>query len=185
MAAGLRRLLLEQTDMVWQQAHQCVDGLTDEEFFWEPAPGCWSLRRRSELTVDVAPAELAVPGDWICEYIGGHPQPPPLTTIAWRVTHTMLAVWSYIDDIIPREMRPEPELPYTAATAVAKWADVLAEYRAAIASYDDEELAASIPAWDLELTRSFLVNHAHREVLHHSAEVGCMRDLYRALHRGA
>ena len=101
MAAGLRRLLLEQTDMVWQQAHQCVDGLTDEEFFWEPAPGCWSLRRRSQLTVDVAPAELAVPGDWICEHIGGNPQPPPLTTIVWRVTHTMLAVWSYIDDIVP------------------------------------------------------------------------------------
>ena len=38
MAAGLRRLLLEQTDMVWQQAHQCVDGLTDEEFFWSPRP---------------------------------------------------------------------------------------------------------------------------------------------------
>jgi len=25
-----------------------LDGLTDEEFFWEPVPGCWSVRPVTE-----------------------------------------------------------------------------------------------------------------------------------------
>jgi hypothetical protein len=37
--------------------------LTDSEFFWEPLPGCWSVRRRSECLT-------ATPfgnGDWVAD----------------------------------------------------------------------------------------------------------------------
>ncbi len=29
-------------------------GLTDEEYFWEPVPGCWSIRPRAEATSPMA-----------------------------------------------------------------------------------------------------------------------------------
>jgi len=37
--------LISQLDWHWQhQLRPRVDGLTDEEYFWEPVPGCWSIR---------------------------------------------------------------------------------------------------------------------------------------------
>ena len=39
--------LAEQLDWQWQNhLRPRLDGLTDEEYFWEPVPGCWSLRKR-------------------------------------------------------------------------------------------------------------------------------------------
>ena len=36
-----------------------------------------------------------------------------------------------------------------------------------------------VPAWGGQVARRFLVSHVTAEVLHHSAEVGRLRDLYR------
>ena len=38
------------SDEVWERTRARVEGLTDEEYFWEPAPGCWSIRRRRDGT---------------------------------------------------------------------------------------------------------------------------------------
>jgi hypothetical protein len=40
-------LLNEQLTFHWtNQLRPRLDGLTDEEYLWEPAPGAWSLRPR-------------------------------------------------------------------------------------------------------------------------------------------
>jgi hypothetical protein len=50
--------LAEQLDWHWQnQLRPRPDGLTDEEYFWEPVPGCWSLRERGTAI------EIALLGD--------------------------------------------------------------------------------------------------------------------------
>lgn len=36
-------LLLAEMDEVYQTLRLRLDGLTDEEFFWEPVPGCWTV----------------------------------------------------------------------------------------------------------------------------------------------
>ena len=37
--------LAEQLDWQWQNhLRPRLDGLTDDEYFWEPVPGCWTLR---------------------------------------------------------------------------------------------------------------------------------------------
>ena len=37
--------LAEQLDWQWQNhLRPRLDGLTDEEYFWEPVPGCWTIR---------------------------------------------------------------------------------------------------------------------------------------------
>lgn len=41
-------LLLEQFDKAREMAQVRLKGLGDEEYLWEPAPDCWSLRHRSE-----------------------------------------------------------------------------------------------------------------------------------------
>ena len=49
--------------------------LTDDEFFWEPVPHCWTVRRDGR-------------GHWAPDYPEPpHPEPPPFTTIGWRLVH--------------------------------------------------------------------------------------------------
>lgn len=61
--------------------------MTDEEYFWEPVPGCWSIRRRKDGPGSRATL-LAGTGDWgrdAAPY--PHAWPPPFTTLAWRLSH--------------------------------------------------------------------------------------------------
>ena len=58
-------LLLEQLTFHWEgQARPRLDGLTDDEYRWEPAPGAWSIRPRSESR---APAGAGA-GDQVIEF---------------------------------------------------------------------------------------------------------------------
>jgi hypothetical protein len=38
-------LLLGQMDEVYDRLRRRLEGLTDDEYFWEPAPGCWTVHR--------------------------------------------------------------------------------------------------------------------------------------------
>lgn len=62
-------LLAAEMNEAWETLRQRVEGLTDEECFWEPVPGCWTVR-------------LAEDGRWIVDYADPAPDPPPFTTIA-------------------------------------------------------------------------------------------------------
>ena len=43
------RLLVGQLEDCWDvHLRPRLDGLTDEEYFWEPVDGCWSLRRAED-----------------------------------------------------------------------------------------------------------------------------------------
>src|SRR3954462_708556 len=64
-------------DYVWDRFLTRVGGLGDEEYFWEPVAGCWSLRQVGD-------------GRWQLDGDGGggpDPDPLPVTTIAWRLGH--------------------------------------------------------------------------------------------------
>ena len=53
--------LTEQLDRHWRtQLRPRLDGLTDDEYLWEPVPGCWSLRRRDEATTPLAAGATAL-----------------------------------------------------------------------------------------------------------------------------
>src|ERR1700733_5794953 len=69
--------LITAFDYVWDRLTGRLCGLTDEEYFWEPRPGCWSLRPDKQ-------------GRWRLDGAGGGgpaPDPAPVTTIAWRLGH--------------------------------------------------------------------------------------------------
>ncbi|MGH1552394.1 DinB family protein [Streptomyces sp. L7] len=60
---GRLGVLLEQFDKTREMAEVRLTGLGDEEYLWEPAPDCWSLRRRSEA---VTPRAFG-PGEWVLD----------------------------------------------------------------------------------------------------------------------
>ena len=81
--------LMLQLSWHWEnQLRPRLDGLTDEEYFWEPVPGCWSVRPRGQgVALEVGNGELII--DWAMP----QPDPPPVTTIAWRLAHLIVAVF--------------------------------------------------------------------------------------------
>ncbi|MER7688941.1 DinB family protein [Streptomyces sp. NPDC097610] len=56
-------LLLSQFDQAREMAQVRLTGLDDEEYLWEPAPGCWSIRRRGEA----ATPRAFGPGEWVLD----------------------------------------------------------------------------------------------------------------------
>jgi hypothetical protein len=45
MTVDWARELSGQFDLEWNLAHgPSLETLTDEEYLWEPVPGCWSIR---------------------------------------------------------------------------------------------------------------------------------------------
>ncbi len=64
--------------------HQRLVDMSDAEFFWEPAPSCWTVRQHPTLS-----------GRWEIDYDWPPPDPPPLTTIAWRLVHIANGNWIY------------------------------------------------------------------------------------------
>jgi len=67
-------LLLTQMDEVFARLRQRLDGLTDEEYFWEPVSGCWTVHRDGA-------------GSWVTDYAFPDPTPAPFTTLGWRLVH--------------------------------------------------------------------------------------------------
>jgi hypothetical protein len=47
--------LVDQLDSHWRhQLRPRLDGLTDEEYFWQPVPPCWTISRRGASTAPVS-----------------------------------------------------------------------------------------------------------------------------------
>src|SRR5205807_10154193 len=61
---------------------------TDDEYFWEPVPGCWNVRPRGTGTAPVQ----AGSGAMTIDYAIPTPDPSPFTTIAWRLGHVIVGV---------------------------------------------------------------------------------------------
>src|SRR4051812_35416020 len=67
---SVKRELVDLSDQVWQRIRTRLEGLSDAEYFWEPAPGCWTIRQRAD-------------GTWMADWPLLRPEPEPFTTIAW------------------------------------------------------------------------------------------------------
>ncbi|HKJ12748.1 MAG TPA: DinB family protein [Ornithinimicrobium sp.] len=178
----LNDLLRDQMEWHWtQQLRPRLDGLTDEEYFWEPAPECWNVRSRGASTAPVQ----AGSGMMTIDFAFPEPDPPPLTTIAWRLGHVIVGVLAMRNAAhFGRELTDYGSFAY-AETATAALDQLDQEYRrwmSGVQALTAEALAA--PCGEEEPFRqasmSRLVLHIHRELIHHGAEVGLLRDLYRA-----
>jgi uncharacterized damage-inducible protein DinB len=156
---------------------QVLAGIGDEEFFWEPVQGCWTVHRRSE--VRAASADGC--GEWVIDYEVPNPDPAPVTTIAWRTVHIAAVNHLYWDYAFgPATLSFDLEIPGNARAAVA-WLRASQQPLA--------EVLAGLGEADLDLPRRTnwgqlwpchqIVSTLITEQLHHGAEISLLRDLYR------
>ena len=61
-------VLLGQLDKARELAEVRLAMLGDEEYLWEPVPGCWSVRRREDATT----ARAYGPGEWVLDLGAPH-----------------------------------------------------------------------------------------------------------------
>lgn len=174
--------LCEQlTDHWTRQLRPRLYGLTDAEYLWEPVPGCWNVRPRGR---SVAPVQ-AGSGVMTIDFAMPTPDPPPFTTIAWRLGHVVVGVLAMRNAAhfgrAPTDYHSFDYAP-TASTALAQ---LDAEYARWLAGVRDlGETGLSRPCGEAEgpyadLPLATLVLHIHRELIHHLAEVSLLRDLFR------
>ena len=163
-----------------------VGPLTDEEYRWEPVPGCWSIRRRADGPG--ARATLLVgAGEWGRDSAESpHPVPPPFATLAWRMGHLseMLALRADHTNGSRSRSRDDYRFAGDAAAAVADLVAAAAAWRAALLAADDAALDTvghSAYPYGSDPENPFLeiVWWVNQEVLHHGAEIALLRDLYR------
>lgn len=170
-----------RSQLTWHWEHQLrprFAGLTDDEYFWEPAPGGWNLRPRGEGRAAVAGGS----GAWQIEFEHPQPEPAPVTTIAWRLGHLLVGVFGAR---VATHFGGPPidyfsyDYPGTADEALARLDAVHAAWVDGVRALgaDGLERACGEPGFET-LSMAALVLHIHREVIHHGAEIALLRDLY-------
>lgn len=174
--------LAEQLDWHWQhQIRPRLDGLTDDEYLWEPVAGCWSVRRHA----DAGGTPVHGGGEYGIEFAWPEPDPPPVTTIAWRLAHLIVGVFGQrtASHFGGPPCHPD-RFAYagTAEQALQQLDEAYAGWSAGMGKLDAEGLARPCgPAEGpfAEYPMAALVLHINREAIHHAAEIALLRDLYR------
>jgi hypothetical protein len=172
-----------QLDFAWRgHVRPRLEGLTDEEYHWEPVPGMWGVRARGTGT---APIQAGV-GAMTIDFEIPEPDPAPVTTIAWRLAHVVVGVLGVRNAAhFGREPVGYESFDY-AATADEALTQLDAEYATwldGVTALGEDGLARPVGPSEGDHAEDpylELVLHIHREVIHHLAEVCLLRDLYRA-----
>jgi hypothetical protein len=173
--------LVDQLRWHWQnQLRPRLDGMTDEEYFWEPVAGCWNIRPRGQSTAPIA----AGAGGYTIDFAFPPPDPEPVTTIAWRLAHIIVAIFGHRN----ASHFGGPAAEYrafgyagTAARALRQLDDGYAAWIKGVRDLGADGLSRPCGPAEGEFAEhpmAELVLHINREVLHHGAEICLLRDLY-------
>lgn len=178
-------LLTEQFLGHWRrQLRPRLQGCSDAEYFWEPVPSAWNVRRRADVAAEDAAPIMAGTGDFSIDFAFQEPSPPPVTTIAWRLGHVIVGVLGERN----AAHFGGPPIDYlsfayagTASEALAQLDEGVGRWIEGVHGLGQEGLARPCGEAEGALSEAFmaeLVLHIHRELIHHLAEVALLRDLY-------
>ena len=188
---GTLRAVLGQLDVHWNGLlWPKLAGLTDEEYLWEPASPCWTLRPTGDGRVDY-------------DFEWPPPADPPVTTIAWRLFHIAVGCFAaratrYFPDQVGQPWKKQIwegpfDYPADAAGALTFLEQSWHSWRDGLNSAGEAALwqplgDAEGDLHNMQLGREDpfigLVLHVHREVIHHGAEILLLRDLWRSRRTG-
>ena len=166
-AAGL---LLSHWERCCDRVLTRLDGLSDDEYRWEPVPGCWNVR----------PDQGSSSG-WTVDYPEVEPDPAPFTTIAWRMLHISDGNTIYWEHAFGAGRRQYTDLaPHgDAAGAIGYLAESQRPVSDTLADIDDEQLDEPRPTpWGESWPASQILALLLDEQIHHGAEIALLRDLY-------
>lgn len=149
-----------------------VQGMTDEEYFWEPVEGCWRVYRRAD-------------GRWDHDYEEPDPDPAPFTTIGWRLAHIATCKVMYHEYAFgPRMLTWDTiETPGTADDALDMLDAGHALLTEDLSGLDDPDLdEPALTDWGEERPTWWIFSTMTHHDAHHGGELGVLRDLYRLTH---
>lgn len=161
-------LLRWQFDLTWSLAELHLDLLATEDFLWEPAPRCWTLRQGPD-------------GSWVPDWADTEPDPVPVPTIGWVTWH--LGWWwtVTIDHAQGREPTERTAVVWPGPAATVAWLRGLHdEWLAVLDRLTDTDLAAPAPfPWppDAGMTAAHMLAWANAELMKNTAELGQLRML--------
>jgi hypothetical protein len=175
---ALRDLFIGWFDYYAARATERLEGLTDDEYLWQPVANGWSIRPDGDTYV--------IDWEWPA------PEPAPLTTIAWRLVHVCSMLVEHdlravaFENGKANEVLPS-QVPSTAADALVVWERSIERWKHDIAGITEQRLweplgPEAAPFADDPIA-SF-IEHIHDEFIHHTAEIGLLRDLYRCRFNG-
>jgi hypothetical protein len=166
---------LAQWDYFYGVLLERLDGLTDEEYLWEPAPTVLTVRM-----VDGRPKP-----DQLGLEPTGATAPP--RTIAWSVGHHGDGTWNRADYLVGSHSIQPGDLtwPMTAAEGVDFLKEGCRRWRSALYQMTDTDLdtvGRSAFPWGLdpELPLIEIVWWINKELIYHASEIWLMRDIYAA-----
>jgi hypothetical protein len=146
-----------------------LQGLSEDEFFWEPVTGCWTIYEDE-------------PGHWTYHYAFPDPTPAPVTTIGWQVVHLAACKLMYHEWAFgPAKLTfPDIVIPRTTRGAFEQLAEGQRLLRDQLVGATDAGLDQPVktnwgelwPAW-----RIFWCMADHDAF--HGGAIGILRDLYR------
>jgi DinB superfamily len=164
--------LLAQLDTSWEMLGERLEGMTDEEFLWEAAPGAHTVRR--------------VDDRWVADPSDG-PSVGSVRTIAWLAGHIGDACFLRADWTAGHHRLKDRELewPGTSDDGVPFMNRGISAWRTALGEMSDEDAMtvgrSRYPGGlDPTLPLIDIVWWQNREVIHHGAEMAFLRDLYGA-----
>jgi hypothetical protein len=159
--------LIALSDKAYNRLHPRLDGLTDDEYLWEPTPLAWSVRDTpAGVRFDFGLMPVA---------------PTPVTTIAWRLTHIIDLLREHrchrVLGVPPAADVDDVWITTSAAEAISFLERAFATWRGYLAATDPAHLFDASGDWPDRFTFAL---HIIDELIHHAAEIGLLRDLYLA-----
>ncbi len=174
-------LLLDQYATSYSMLRERMEGLTDAEYFWEPVPGSWNIRRRASAQT----VQVTGKGEWVHEQARPAPTPAPMTTIAWRIGHLVGTQMLRCDYTFGTKSLQENDIAYlgNAADALAFLEQSHQAWHAGLTGLSDADLdvvgLSSYPhGLDPKIPFGPLIWWTNRELIHHGGEIGLLRDLW-------
>jgi hypothetical protein len=170
--------------------------LTDDELFWEPAPGAWGVRRREECTTPTPFGD----GAWVVDFDLDLDQAAdagtaavPSVTIGWLLWHIGSMPGRLTEvDVLGGSVDYDTgwASPYLSAhpvfTRAKDGVDTLqAGWRAldrALRNVTDEHLERTYTTAFGPTSGSVIVAALLNEISHHGSQICQLRDLYTAAH---
>ncbi|MFF7845760.1 DinB family protein [Streptomyces ossamyceticus] len=160
-------LLRWQFDLTWSLFEYHLERLEPDDFLWEPAALCWTMRRADD-------------GTWVPDWADTEPDPVPVPTVAWLSWH-LGWWWSVAGDHAhgrtPRE-RGDIVWPGAGEPTVTWLRSLRADWLEALdgLAEADLETTASFP-WqdDPRHTVAHMVAWVNAELMKNAAEIGQLR----------
>ena len=183
----LPTVLLDQIeDHVRGPLRARLQGLTDEEYFFDPTSTgtAWSVHPRVPVGESPPTSLQGGSGPMAIDFEHPEPEPPPLTTIAWRLAHLIVGVLAMRNHAHfggPPADYLSWNYAATAEEALVQFDEAYERWIVGVRSWSADDLQTAAGEAEgpwAERSRAALVAHINRELIHHLAEVALLRDLW-------